>query len=69
MIQYRIEFTIQGQGPDDEDYADIGFGSSCGWDSIDAALYEVDSIVQNRMWETTPDMPEPLSVLGDESKD
>ena len=62
MPEYRIEFTITGRGPDDEDFKEIGFGSSGVWRGVDAALNDVDAIVQNRLWETLPDMPDPKEV-------
>jgi hypothetical protein len=62
MPDYRIEFTIQRREPGDEDFTEIGFGSSGGSDSVDGAAYAVESIVQNRLWETTPGMPDPDSV-------
>jgi hypothetical protein len=62
MPEYRIEFTIQARGPDDEDFADVGFGSSGGNATVDGALYEVLSRVQNRIWETSAGMPDPDTV-------
>lgn len=61
---YRIEFTIQRRTEGDEDYTEIGFGSSSGSGGVDAALYEVQSIVQNRQWETGPGMPNPAEVCA-----
>ena len=59
--EYRIEYTIQ-RNSGDEDWAEIGFGSSGAWDSVDEALYAVDSYVQNRQWETEDGMPDPGEV-------
>lgn len=59
--EYRIEYTIQATD-DGGDWADIGFGSSGSWSDIDAALYAVQSEVQNRHWETEPGMPDPGDV-------
>lgn len=59
MLDYRIEFSIQGRGPDDEDFTEIGFGSSCAHASVGAAAYEVQSIIENHQWETTAGMPSP----------
>lgn len=56
--RYRIEYTIQ-QADDGGDYREIGFGSSGSWETVDAALYAVESDVQNRQWETEPGMPDP----------
>lgn len=62
MTEYRIEFSIQGRGPDDDDFSEIGFGSSGSWDSVDQAAHIVNSMAQNWEWETTPGMPEPKSI-------
>lgn len=51
--RFRIDFTIYRDGEE------IGYGASTAESSITDALYEVESIVQNRLWETTPDMPDP----------
>lgn len=64
MPEYRIEFSIQ-RGDGDGDFAEIGFGSSGAWDAIDDALYALQSVVQNRQWETQAGMPDPRSVDED----
>jgi hypothetical protein len=62
MATYRIEFTIQRDEKGDGDFTDVGFGSSAGWDDVDAAAYEVQSILDNRQWETSPGMPAPETL-------
>ena len=62
MADYRIEFTIQRREPGDEDFTDIGFGSSGSWGSLDGATHMADSLLQSREWETEPGMPDPDSV-------
>jgi hypothetical protein len=59
---FRIDYQIAYQGPDDEDFHEIGFGSTCGAATVNAALYDVESDIQNRMWETRGDMPDPSAV-------
>lgn len=59
---YRIDFSVQRRGPGDEDFTEIGFGSSAGCGSVNSAAYAVESMVQNRIWETSPGMPEPESA-------
>ena len=59
MTEFRIEYTIQRMDEGDEDFIDIGFGSSGGWSTINAASYAVESDIQNRSWETEPHMPDP----------
>jgi hypothetical protein len=62
MAEYRIEFSIQRRAEGEEDFTEIGFGSSCAASSVDLAAGEVESTVQNRMWETGPGQPDPLTV-------
>lgn len=64
--EYRIEYTIQrGEVSETgfaESFEEIGFGSSGGWQDVDAALYAASSDIQNRSWETEPGMPDPEEV-------
>jgi len=62
---YRIDFTITRRRDGEDDFTDVGFGSSGANDDVDAALYEVQSIVQNRVWETEAGMPCPDDLDGD----
>jgi hypothetical protein len=59
---FRIDYTILRRQPGDEDFSEIGFGSSGDWTEIGAALYQVQSDVQNRSWETSEGMPDPSDV-------
>lgn len=52
MAEYRIEFSILQRDGDADDFVEIGFGSSGTCGDVDQAAYAVESIVQNRMWET-----------------
>lgn len=63
--EYRIEYQIQRRRPEDEDFTDIGFGSSGGWGDVDAALYAMSSDVDNYQWETESGMPDPQDVKAD----
>jgi hypothetical protein len=45
--EYRIDFT------------DIGFGSTNARGAVDDAAGVVGAIIQNRLWETQPGMPDP----------
>lgn len=49
----RITFSIQRQRPQDDDFVEVGFGSSGCWDDVDSALHDLESIIQRREWETT----------------
>lgn len=64
LDEFRIEFTIQRRqdGADDDDFTEIGFGSSGAWSTVDQAGHMLLSAVQNREWETTEGMPEPTDV-------
>ena len=62
MTNYRIEFSIQHRKESDGNFTEIGFGSTSGSGDVDAALYEVQSVVQNRQWDTRPGMPDPATV-------
>lgn len=60
--KYRIEFTIQRLRDGEDDFSDVGFGSSGEWNSVDAAMHAVSSQIQNREWETEPGMPDPAGL-------
>jgi hypothetical protein len=61
--EYRIEFTIQRCTPGEEDFTDIGFGSSGAESSIDQCAHMLSSALQNGEWETEAGMPEPGEVM------
>jgi hypothetical protein len=61
-VLYRILFTIHRRRPCDEDFVEIGFGSSCGESSVDGAGYMVETMIQRREWETTDGMPDSDTV-------
>lgn len=63
MSKYRITYSIERLAPDD-DYEEIGFGTSFSHQTVDAALYDVESFIQNRQWETTEGMPDPEEADG-----
>lgn len=64
MGSFRIEYVIQRAPSWEGEYEEVGFGSSGGWNTIDAALYAVQSDIQNRQWETEPGMPSPEEAEG-----
>ena len=59
MSSYRITYSIERLRADGE-YEEVGFGSSFSHSTLDAAAYDVESFIQNRQWETTEGMPDPL---------
>jgi len=62
MANYRIEYVIQRADDDSDEFVEIGFGSSATWSDVDAALYAIDSDIQNRAWETESGQPDPSEV-------
>ena len=64
MTEYRIEFQIQRATADGEDFEEIGFGSSGAWDTIDQAVYSLESSVCNGIWETEKGQPDPDDALA-----
>lgn len=67
--EYRIEFQITRRKDDEDDFTEIGFGSSGAWDDIRAALYSVESAIDNGEWETEGDQPDPETVMADVMKE
>ena len=65
--EYRIEYTIQRTvgDPEDQDFEEIGFGSSGGWSELDQAAHMLTTAVQTGEWETEHGMPDPDDVLAD----
>ena len=63
--EYRIEFAIQRRLPGEDDFTEIGFGSSGAWRDLAACTHSIDSGVTNGEWETEGDMPDPADVMHD----
>lgn len=69
MSAYRIEYSIQRTSDEDEeDFVEIGFGSSSSHGNLADALYAIESDVSNGLWETSGDMPDPDDVRGEMSE-
>ncbi len=62
MTEYRIDFTITRPRGGEDDFTEIGFGSSGAWDDVSQAAHIVLASVQNGEWETSGDMPDPSEV-------
>lgn len=60
--EYRIEYAIQRRLPGEDDFTEIGFGSSGAWHSVRQCAHMVQSDVDNEGWETTAGMPDPETV-------
>jgi hypothetical protein len=56
---YRIDYTITRRQDGEDDFTEIGFGSSGAWSDVSQAAHMVQSSVQNREWETSEGMPDP----------
>lgn len=61
--KYRIEYQIQRREEGDEDFTEIGFGSSGGWVDLEACTHALDSAVTNGEWETEAGQPDPDDVM------
>lgn len=66
--EYRIEFTIQRADKFGDEFVDVGFGSSGGWNCVAAAAHAVNSQIQNQEWETEPGMPDPDELEAKETQ-
>lgn len=64
-IDYEITYSLRRRQPDDDDYTEIGFGSSGGWSSPEVCAYAVGSDIQNYRWETERGMPDPHEIRAD----
>lgn len=62
--EYRIDYTITRRRDGEEDFAEIGFGSSGAWGDLGQCAHMLGSDIDHNQWETSPGMPDPDS-LGD----
>lgn len=60
--EYRIEFTITRQEDGEDDFSEIGFGSSGAWSALDQCAHIVASIIDNNTWEHDNGMPHPNEI-------
>jgi hypothetical protein len=63
--EYRIEFTIQRQGEGEDDFTEIGFGSSGAWGDLDACTHSIESALTHGEWERDAAMPFPDEVVAE----
>jgi hypothetical protein len=60
---FRITYSIERRQTGEKgDFVEIGFGSTGAHSTVDAALYQAQTDIQNRQWETSDGMPEPDEV-------
>lgn len=43
--EYRVEFSITRRLPDEDDFTEIGFGSSGAWESVEQANHMAASAI------------------------
>jgi hypothetical protein len=60
--EYRIDFTITRRQPGDDDFAEIGFGSSGAWPDVEQCAHMLESDITHRQWETSGGMPGPATI-------
>lgn len=62
--EFRIEYTITRRRPgqDEDDFTEIGFGSSGAWASLDQCAHMLSAAIEHKEWETTDGMPDPDEV-------
>ena len=65
MSGYEIEYTLRRYTGGSEEPEEIGFGTSGRCADIDAALYAIQSDIQNDQWETEPGMPDPDEIRAE----
>ena len=61
--EYIVEYTIYRRRPGDDEAAEIGFGSSGAWSTIDACAHMVSTDLGSGAWEFEDDHPHPDDVL------
>jgi hypothetical protein len=65
MTDYRIDFTITRRKSGEDDFTEIGFGSSGAWATPEHAAEMIATDLQHGTWETSDGMPDPDSVMAD----
>jgi hypothetical protein len=60
---YRIDYTITRRRPGDDDFTEIGFGSSNAWSDLRQCAHMVAADIDNGGWETGLGMPDPGDVV------
>lgn len=59
MSDYRIEFSVTRRQRPEDDFSEVGFGSTGEWSTPEQAAHILQSMIEHREWETTDGMPEP----------
>lgn len=63
--EYEITYSLRRKGPGEDDFTEVGFGSSGGWDSPAYAAHILSSDIDKYLWETSPGMPDPGDIKRD----
>lgn len=66
MTEYRIEYSIQRRNEDEDDFTEVGFGSSGAWGSVAQCAHMLSADIDHRTWETSDGMPDPDSLEADQ---
>lgn len=64
--EYRIDFTITRRRDGEDDFTEVGFGSSGAWGSVDQCARMLEADVSHSIWETSEGMPDPESLEVEE---
>ena len=59
LPEYRVEFSITRRLPGEDDFTEVGFGSSGAWGTVAQASHIAASAIEAREWETADGMPNP----------
>ena len=51
--EYRVDFSVLRRLPDEDDFTEIGFGSTVAEESLDQAAHMVLGALQNDEWDYT----------------
>lgn len=62
---YEIVYQLRRRRPGEEDYSEIGFGATAGWDSPEQCADMVLADVQNYQWETEDGQPDPDTIRAE----
>jgi len=60
---YRIEYVIQRRRDGEDDFSEIGFGSSAAWGSPEQCADMMLADIGHGQWETEPGQPDPADVV------
>lgn len=62
MTEFRIDYSITRRRPGEENFTEVGFGSSGAWSDLRQCAHMLTSDIDNEGWETSQGMPNPAEV-------